>query len=301
MDSYISQLLHYHDCVIVPGLGGFVVNYKDAQIIDNQNMFLPPTKEVRFNRSLSHNDGLLANYVMQKESLSYNEALIKIDQFTAHIHTHILLGKEVQMQDVGSFKADAIGNLLFSPSENNPFLIDAFGLTSFRVEPLDNKRIVKLSKAKPAISHHKSKVKISNWNIAAAMILGFFFLATYNVENPTISQASFIKFISSKNIEYSVAQSNEQTNQVYTKVVKNEESINKDFHIIAASLKTYASANSIKEEFISEGFKDAKIFSDNKGHFRVSINSFETREIAMERMKDYRKASRFESVWVLKQ
>jgi hypothetical protein len=32
IEQYISELLYKYDCVIVPGLGGFVANYKSATI-----------------------------------------------------------------------------------------------------------------------------------------------------------------------------------------------------------------------------------------------------------------------------
>lgn len=44
LDQYISELLFHHDCVIVPGLGGFVVNYKSAHISAVQNTFYPVKK-----------------------------------------------------------------------------------------------------------------------------------------------------------------------------------------------------------------------------------------------------------------
>ncbi|MFN2430356.1 MAG: hypothetical protein ABR574_10085, partial [Cryomorphaceae bacterium] len=32
LDQYINELLYDYDCVILPQLGGFVTNYKPAQI-----------------------------------------------------------------------------------------------------------------------------------------------------------------------------------------------------------------------------------------------------------------------------
>ena len=74
VSKYIKDLLFIHDCVILPGFGGFVANYKPANIDDNLNIVSPPSKAVGFNRNLSKNDGLLINRLAESENLSYLEA-----------------------------------------------------------------------------------------------------------------------------------------------------------------------------------------------------------------------------------
>ncbi|MGM0376598.1 MAG: SPOR domain-containing protein, partial [Bacteroidota bacterium] len=81
MEKHISDLLYVHDCVIVPGLGGFVANHKPAVVVEERNLFRPPSKEIGFNRSLSHNDGLLAKHVSQREQISWEESLERIRTF----------------------------------------------------------------------------------------------------------------------------------------------------------------------------------------------------------------------------
>ncbi|NLA48282.1 MAG: hypothetical protein GX876_02335, partial [Bacteroidales bacterium] len=58
--SFIRELLFSHDCVIVPGFGGFVGNYAPARIDRATSTFYPPSKQISFNRNLRNNDGLLA-------------------------------------------------------------------------------------------------------------------------------------------------------------------------------------------------------------------------------------------------
>ncbi len=290
MDRYISQLLHFHDCVIIPGLGGFVLNYSEAQINATLNLFTPPVKEVRFNRSLSHNDGLLANYIVQKENITYREALEKIEKYVADIHLKIIKGKEIVIYEVGSFNGDTIGNIVFTPNETNSFLTDAYGLSSFRVEPIDDNQVIKLSKTQPV---YKSRKVINYWNYAAAVFVGLFFLLTTNLNNPDVSQAGFLEFSPKSKFDISeiiVSESNR------SKTVSKTE-----FHIIAASLNNETSAINMKNKFVNSGFIDTKILFDGKGHYRISIDSYSSQEIAIDRMKEYRKESRFSSVWVLKQ
>src|SRR5659263_213351 len=56
---YLVELLRLHDCVIVPDLGGFVTNYRPAEMDLVNNSFNPPVKEIIFTGKLSKNDGLV--------------------------------------------------------------------------------------------------------------------------------------------------------------------------------------------------------------------------------------------------
>ena len=76
--TYIKDLLFRYDCVIVPDFGGFVTNKISAQIDEQSNTFYPPTKKVSFNHHLTHNDGLLSNYVASSEHISFQQANQKI-------------------------------------------------------------------------------------------------------------------------------------------------------------------------------------------------------------------------------
>ena len=50
--QHIEALLLENDCVIVPGLGGFVAHYTPAMRVAEENTFLPPTRIIGFNPGL---------------------------------------------------------------------------------------------------------------------------------------------------------------------------------------------------------------------------------------------------------
>ena len=68
--DYISDLLFLHDCVIIPDFGGFICNYRSAYIDADSGVICPPGKDILFNRNLTHNDGLLVNWIADKENIS---------------------------------------------------------------------------------------------------------------------------------------------------------------------------------------------------------------------------------------
>ena len=49
-----------HDCVMLPGLGGFVCNPRSAWYDEAQQQIVPPSRDVLFNPRLTTNDGLVA-------------------------------------------------------------------------------------------------------------------------------------------------------------------------------------------------------------------------------------------------
>src|SRR5690554_2808390 len=136
IEKHILYLLTQHDCVIVPRLGGFVANYKPAVIIEERNLFQPPKKEIGFNRSLSHNDGLLANHICKKENLSWAESTELINSFVSEFQSNINKGETFTFEGIGSFRKDALGNIQFTPNVRNKLLPGSYGLTEFHFEPL---------------------------------------------------------------------------------------------------------------------------------------------------------------------
>lgn len=76
--SILLKLMKDHSCVIIPDLGGFVMNAKPAVVDYASSYFAPPSKELLFNAHLVHNDGLLAHALMQEKHVSFEEATKQI-------------------------------------------------------------------------------------------------------------------------------------------------------------------------------------------------------------------------------
>jgi len=75
LSRYIYELLHSHECVVAPGLGGFIIRKKNAVVYVAQNLFAPPSKHLHFNAQLTHNDGLLAHHISKETGVSYEKGV----------------------------------------------------------------------------------------------------------------------------------------------------------------------------------------------------------------------------------
>jgi hypothetical protein len=126
---HISSLLFNYDCVIIPGLGGFVSNHTAASIQPEKQLAFPPSKGIIFNKNLISNDGLLADYISRSEEISYVEAQTQIQQFVIECRNKLAKGERIVFEELGILYFDAEKNIQFQPDFSVNFLTASFGLS----------------------------------------------------------------------------------------------------------------------------------------------------------------------------
>ena len=122
--------------MIVPGLGGFVGEYRPARIHPGNHEFLPPSKSIAFNARLDRSDGLLANHLVSTEGLTYEEAEKQISEYARRCLHQLKADRALHLSGLGRLVLDAEGKLRFSPEEGDNYLAEAFGLRSFQAQPI---------------------------------------------------------------------------------------------------------------------------------------------------------------------
>ncbi len=176
MDLYsiVYQLVLENDCVIIPNFGGFVTNRFAADVDFSKQEFYPPSRKVAFNESLSLSDGLLINYVSQKEKLSWHEAEETVKSFVADINCKLMENQIVVFEGLGEFSRLS-GNLVFAPSASG-LLEDAFGLPTFNFPMLHSAAKLKVEKTVIKVADDKPKGrrtgKIIAWSLSSAAVIG---------------------------------------------------------------------------------------------------------------------------------
>jgi nucleoid DNA-binding protein len=129
---YLIELLRLHDCVIVPDLGGFVTNYRPAEMDLSSNSFSPPRKEIIFSSKLDKNDGLLVNHISDIEGIGYLEARLTISEVVDEMKSKLENGDKIELPGIGTLQYDRNEKLVFEPEVNENLLLDAFGLEGFQ-------------------------------------------------------------------------------------------------------------------------------------------------------------------------
>jgi cell division septation protein DedD len=169
IEHHITNLLYRHDCVIIPGLGGFIANYAPATIHPTRHIFTPPSKSVLFNPHLQQNDGLLASHMASCENIAYEKALAGIEDFVLECRERIYKDQPVVFDNLGIITAGKEGSLCFEPDTKVNYLEESFALPVFMFPPLRNSRREKRLQKK--FTDRKASVHAGRRKVSTALIL----------------------------------------------------------------------------------------------------------------------------------
>lgn len=136
INRHIESLLLSNDCVIVPGLGGFMAHHVDAHYDDMDNVFLPPLRTVGFNPQLTMNDSLLVLSYVETYDLSYPEALRRIEDEVVEIKQTLENEGKYEVDNIGMLSLNEDGNIVFAPCEAGILTPGLYGLGRFEMMPL---------------------------------------------------------------------------------------------------------------------------------------------------------------------
>lgn len=137
--AFIKDLILLHDCVIIPGFGGFVTNYKSAKVHNSD--FYPPAKVVSFNNKLKFNDGLFVNYIADRKGMNYMTAHKKVELLVQEMSYRLADGECISIEGIGNLFYNESNQLIFDPIQVNNLNLDAYGLSTFRYESLYAKKL----------------------------------------------------------------------------------------------------------------------------------------------------------------
>ena len=187
LSKHIECLLLRHNCVIVPGLGGFVTQYVPARHVPEEELFFPPFRSVGFNPRLTLNDGLLVQSYMQAYDTSYPETLRIVENAVAEVRAELQESGSFTFNGIGTLSLDAAGNYDFVPCEAGVLSPALYGLSSFTAKALEapaecakkeaprrkrKVRVVKKSEKSYVLSINKELV---NYVAAAVVAIIFYF------------------------------------------------------------------------------------------------------------------------------
>lgn len=133
IERHIEALLLENDCVIVPGLGGFMAHHIDADYSEEEQMFLPPQRTIGFNPQLKLNDSLLAQSYVEVYDISYPEALERIESEVRELRQTLEAEGEYEMHNLGTLSFGEEGQLLFRPCEAGILTPTLYGLGSYEM------------------------------------------------------------------------------------------------------------------------------------------------------------------------
>lgn len=179
---HIERLLPEHDCIVVPGLGGFVQNETCARLLHNKETFYPSGKEISFNSRLTFNDGVLVQSYQETFTLGFDEALEKVKSDVNEVNFYLDKGKFIRIGKIGVLHKSEDGKILFKPDNRNLFYPESYGLMPFVFPNLEHRSTPRLRRSskrnEDSVIHIRlTKKHFQNFFTAVAASLLIMFVA----------------------------------------------------------------------------------------------------------------------------
>ena len=337
LDRHIEILLLSNDCVIVPGLGGFMTHHVEAHYDADDQMFLPPLRTLGFNPQLTMNDSLLVQSYIEAYDISYPEALRRIESEVEELKQHIGAAGCYELNDIGVLSLNEEGKYLFSPCEAGILTPELYGLSGFEMSPIATSETVAEAPKGTAVEEaapvtvglttdedddeRALVIKMSwirNTVAVAAAVLAFFLMTTPvsnsnstqvsmgNLNNPLLVQKpnkpavkpdTAIKIAPDTSVAQKAA--TEVAEVKKDSVTAQPETMTTGYCLVLASHVSKKNAQTFVDELHKRGFTEAEIFIRNNVT-RVVCGHFDTMNAAYNRLNRVRDNKGFEEAWVLK-
>ncbi len=321
--SFLEHLLYEHECVIIPQLGGFVVNAKDFTFNEQEGKIYPKKKYVAFNEKLKTDDRLLSTEWAKNKAISLKEASLEIAELSKRLKSELTSSGTVQLGVLGTFTLNQENRISFSPNPDFNADLSVFGLFPVGLGQIPA-RVEKKPVLIPAIttedlpeisSTGHQPVKLTKSVYVYALLafliggLGAFFL-TAPATNQSQSSLNPIKIekkvdvapvktvapavvdtLPVKTIEAPVIA------PVNTPEIKDEDVI----YLVAASFQSLKQAEKGLKEFKSRGFDQAEIILKNEQtkFYRISLGTEHSMDAGYAKASEL-KAEKKVDIWVYK-
>ena len=196
--SVLPGMFWDHDCVMLPGLGGFVCNPRSAWYDEAKRQIVPPSRDVLFNARLTTNDGLVANELMAKRGVMYPEALKAVEALVEHLQQQLEAGTTVELPGLGKLYREEDQQVRFMADAEFERMLQSFGHASIPLvarEVAAPKPVTATSKAvnapspEPAVAKPSEEARVIPFRVqlaraAAAVAIPLTLAGAYLLADP---------------------------------------------------------------------------------------------------------------------
>ena len=185
--QHIEYLMIYNDCVVIPGWGALIANYRPSTVKDR--IMECPQRTIAFNGDIKHNDGLLANSLMRRHNMSYEQACSFIADTVTTFRRQLNDNAELAFGHLGYFILNDQKNLEFVPMTMCEASDEFFGLSKFEILAIESdSNVASASTIAHADFGWREKIKVAA-SIVAILGVGLL-LSTPVIIDKTTQNAS---------------------------------------------------------------------------------------------------------------
>ncbi|MDD7437490.1 MAG: SPOR domain-containing protein [Bacteroidales bacterium] len=307
--KHIEQLLYREECVVVPGLGAFILHQETAVADEPKGLIYPGRSHISFNGALNHNDGLLVQSYSDAFSFGYKRSLSLLESDVQELRSQLLSTGVVQMGEMGKLmQTRGEEHIRFIPNEAHPFSIDHYGLQPVAMLP----SVTKMSLSADSKPRRKGDVYYLPINLkhlaygsaAAAMVALALLIPNQKLSIPSDVAQYQAGFVTAKAVEEPTpAPVVDTTPRVDGfEIVRHEEGKGR-YYVVVATL----SSEKQMIRFIAE-HPEIRIFAEEggvlvsqRGLHRIFAKSFEDAAEAQAFLTEIARDKAYSTSWVHKQ
>lgn len=200
LSKHIEMLLLENDCVVVPDLGGFIAHYQPSRFVEDEGVFLPPSRTIGFNPQLTMNDGLLVQSFMKVYHTDFPDAARKIADKVEVLKDKLYQEGLLEIHGVGELYYNIRGEYEFHPQDKGVLTPSLYGLDTFSMSPLTEveaaqENVVSMEVKQPVSLPEKKEIRLNpHWlgrAVAVAVAAVLFFILSVPVENTYIDHGNY--------------------------------------------------------------------------------------------------------------
>jgi hypothetical protein len=289
LEKYISNLLFQQDCVIVPEFGAFIAQKVNAVYQTENSTFFPPKKELAFNPSLTKNDGLLIQSVASANGISFEKAQEEVEGMVQFWKNHLEANATLNLVGLGSFSQTETNQMIFTPANQN-FLLESFGLDAVKGQFI--------------LSTESQESSSAVWwkvaSIIPILIGGYLYFGKPKPVTDFVNQqwSGFVSPILNPDAKATKAVVAAPIKVVEKQIsTVKEEAIIHDYQMIVGSFRKLEEANTSVSKLQDKGFTKAKMTQKKGNFYYVALETFPTKEEALEFRRTV--SEEFPESWVL--
>ena len=170
----LPLLLHDHDCLVVPDLGGFVAHPVPARFDADKGEWVPPGRNVAFNPKLVVRDGLLEQEIRRATGCTNEAAAALIDREVDNLRLQIAAGQTREIPGLGRLYLGENDIIAFAPEPRIDERYAPRGSVAFpgwiarlcpskkppkKPPPQRRKQAPRKRRSLPRMNHHKSALR----------------------------------------------------------------------------------------------------------------------------------------------
>jgi hypothetical protein len=287
-------------------------------------MFFPPRKELGFNATLQHSDGLLAESYMRSYGVAYNTAKAMVAEDVCELKNILQENNKISLESIGTFNIVEEGRVEYHSQPDNCFDVSHYALRPFEMftlEEIAEDESRKLDENKHTQKKNTVYLPINRTLLrvvsASAAAVALFFLASTPVKdvNHLEYKAGFVPtnlVIPSVSVSDEgtadaapVASVKEESKAVVNPVerpaapaaVPIETNNRKMYHVVVGSFPTEKQADEFLSAVDKATYKNSdKVFRNDK--YRVYVNRFDNRDEAEKYLENVRSNPKYKDAWL---